>query len=296
VARHKLIESMTDGVIAIDPENRIIDINPSAIRHLGLAHPSPIGLPLDKLPFPLPDRGTHEVEIKTPEESPRYFNVRVENLNDRKTAIPGRLILIRDITEKKLAEEALNEANKKLRDQITKVEDLQTELREQALRDPLTGLYNRRHMEATLKLELERMAGQNQSLCILMIEIDSFKYFNDTYGHEAGDVTLQNAADVISGNIREGDTACRYGGDEFVAILPGASLDVGIQCANRLLNAIDRISAEFHGQPLPQITFSIGVAAYSMHGNTGDQTLRAADQAMYRAKREGKNRVVVAGD
>ena len=172
---------------------------------------------------------------------------------------------------------------------------LREALRQQAIRDPLTDLFNRRYMEESLEREISRASRRGTPLGIIMLDIDHFKRFNDTYGHDAGDSLLRAVAGFIKTHIRGEDIPCRYGGEEFTLILPGAPLDSSAQRAEQLRRGIEALRAEHEGQPLGSVTLSFGVAVFPEHGPTGDAVIRAADVALYRAKQEGRNRVVVAG-
>jgi diguanylate cyclase (GGDEF)-like protein/PAS domain S-box-containing protein len=171
---------------------------------------------------------------------------------------------------------------------------LRDALRTQSIRDPLTGLYNRRYLEETLDREIRRAARAEQSLGILMLDLDHFKKFNDTHGHEAGDSVLREAADFLTRSIRIEDTVCRFGGEEFVIILPTASLEAATMRAERIREQLRNVTVLHQGQSLGRITVSVGVAAFPMHGTLAKHLLAAADAALYRAKREGRDRVVSA--
>jgi diguanylate cyclase (GGDEF)-like protein len=171
---------------------------------------------------------------------------------------------------------------------------LRETLKYQAVRDPLTGLFNRRHMEESLERELRRAARSAKSVTVLMIDIDHFKLFNDTFGHEAGDILLRELGSVFSSVIRGGDIACRYGGEEFLLILAEASLEAGYERAVKLKEQVANLQIRHRGETLRRITVSIGVAAFPEHGTSAAQIVRLADQALYRAKADGRDRVVVA--
>lgn len=127
-----------------------------------------------------------------------------------------------------------------------------------------------------------------------MFDIDHFKRLNDTFGHEAGDAALRELGAFLQANLRGGDVACRYGGEEFVFLLPEASLDDTRRRAEQLWQAVKRLPVSYRGQSLGPIILSLGVAAFPKHGETGEALLRAADTALYRAKHEGRARVIVA--
>ncbi len=162
----------------------------------------------------------------------------------------------------------------------------------QSTHDPLTGLFNRRNMEETLDRELHRMARKGRSLGIIMLDLDHFKKFNDTFGHQAGDALLRELGAFLQKNIRGEDFACRYGGEEFVIILPETSLENTRQRAEQLRKEAGHTTIIYRGKSLDAITVSMGVAAFPEHGTTADELLRAADTALYRAKEEGRDRVV----
>jgi diguanylate cyclase (GGDEF)-like protein len=170
---------------------------------------------------------------------------------------------------------------------------LQDTLREQSVRDPLTGLFNRRYMEETLAREIHGASRQGGSLSLVMLDVDHFKPYNDRYGHEAGDALLRELGVWLASQLRQGDVPCRYGGEEFVLILPGASLDGTLARAERLREAVRLLRVQRRDQVLDPITVSLGVATYPLHGATADDLLRAADVALYRAKADGRNRVGV---
>jgi diguanylate cyclase (GGDEF)-like protein len=167
---------------------------------------------------------------------------------------------------------------------------LRESLRSQAIRDPLTGLFNRRYMEETLNREFNRVKRQGVSLGVIMMDLDHFKDYNDTFGHSAGDELLSALGNLLKSQIRGEDIACRYGGEEFLFILPGASLEVTLGRAESLLQAVKEI--HLHYQGLKPTTLSLGVAVYPDHGYTGLEIIKAADAALYGAKQTGRDRVI----
>jgi diguanylate cyclase (GGDEF)-like protein/PAS domain S-box-containing protein len=172
---------------------------------------------------------------------------------------------------------------------------LQESLRDQAIRDPLTGLFNRRYMEESLDRELRRARRRHMPLGVIMIDIDHFKHFNDTFGHAAGDVLLREIGVLLQRHTRAEDIACRYGGEEFTLILLEASTEDTEERALLLRHEAARLSVEYGHQPLGAITISVGVAAFPDHGGAAETLLGAADAALYRAKASGRDRVMVAG-
>jgi len=171
---------------------------------------------------------------------------------------------------------------------------LRETLRTLSIRDPLTGLFNRRYLEESLARELHRAARTDKPLAAIMIDIDHFKRFNDQFGHEAGDLVLRSFAEIIGQNIRKSDMACRLGGEELVVILPDAGVEVAMNRAEALRQAIHDLHLRYHNAPLGSVTASFGVAVYPDHATAAEALLHAGDTALYRAKREGRNRVCIA--
>lgn len=171
---------------------------------------------------------------------------------------------------------------------------LRETLRNMSVRDPLTGLFNRRYMSEALELERQRCLRKESTIGILMIDIDHFKRFNDTFGHDAGDAVLKEIAAFLQQNIRGGDIACRYGGEEFTIIMPGATIETSALRANTLLDGVRHIHIKHKGQSVGNITLSIGVAIIPEHGNDSNTVMQAADTALYKAKHEGRDRICIA--
>lgn len=172
---------------------------------------------------------------------------------------------------------------------------LREALSQQSIRDPLTGLYNRRYMEEALNQQLSRTKRQLHPLGLIMLDIDHFKTINDTYGHATGDALLRELGLLLKNHVRNEDIACRYGGEEFLLILPDAPLDAAWQRAEYLRRELKQLQLRPEdGGPIDGITMSLGIAVFPDHGSDMDVVLRAADAALYRAKQEGRDRVVVA--
>lgn len=171
---------------------------------------------------------------------------------------------------------------------------LQHKLLIQSTHDPLTRLFNRRYLETTLDREISRARRGEQTLCVMVLDIDHFKKFNDTRGHDAGDALLVHFARLLQEKTRKEDIVCRYGGEEFVIVLPGASAEIGLQHAERLCAATRAMQVNFNGEPLGSITVSIGIAAYPQHGETQDELITRADAALYKAKHGGRDRAILA--
>ncbi len=175
-------------------------------------------------------------------------------------------------------------ANMKLRE---KLQDL-------SVRDGLTGLFNRRYMEETLEREFNQADRSGQALGIIMLDVDFFKQFNDTYGHKAGDDVLVQLSNFLAKSIRRGDIVCRYGGEEFLMVLPNTSIGKTAERAEAIRYSVEKELKVRHNREWLPITISLGVAAYPDHGTSPEKVLKAADDALYRAKDQGRNRAIFA--
>ena len=199
----------------------------------------------------------------------RLFQVYVSTIQDSFGVMIGSTALIRDVTEEKRLEE---------------------ELRRLSTTDALTGLHNRRHMDYVLTSEHSRSRRTQAPFAVLMFDIDHFKKFNDTYGHEQGDRVLQAVAKTFRDSLRKYDTACRYGGEEFIGILPQTNMDGGTAVAERIRTDVENMLVDGL-----KVTISIGVAAYpEIPVESTDLLVHAADKALYCSKEHGRNRVTRA--
>ena len=171
---------------------------------------------------------------------------------------------------------------------------LRETLRDQSIRDPLTGLFNRRFMEESLEREMQRAVRKNHPVSVLFIDLDHFKRFNDTFGHDAGDVVLRSIADLFRKLFRVDDVICRYGGEEFGIILPESSAENAVIRANALREAVKKLHIQYKNHALGTITLSIGVATFPEHGDSSEELLKAADQCLYHSKSAGRDLVTVA--
>lgn len=171
---------------------------------------------------------------------------------------------------------------------------LRESLHEQSIRDSLTGLFNRRYMEEALEREVHKALRTEKPIGILMLDLDHFKAFNDSYGHEAGDALLRALGQFVESQIRQEDIACRYGGEEFALILPDAPERIVIERGEALRRGAEALRVVYRGEELPTVTISVGIALYPDDGISGMDALRAADAALYTAKHDGRNRVVLA--
>nr|WP_170759283.1 diguanylate cyclase [Ruegeria lacuscaerulensis] len=176
-------------------------------------------------------------------------------------------------------------ANVRMRDQ----------LHDQSVRDPLTGLFNRRHMTETLRKSISRSQQTGAPLSLIAVDVDHFKKFNDTHGHDAGDMVLRAVGSALEQGCDRDEVACRIGGEEFMLILPDNTPDDAVTRAEQLRQAVEAVAVRYGEKSLPRITISVGVAHYPAHGTMPQDLMRAADDALYSAKDRGRNQVQVAG-
>ncbi len=188
--------------------------------------------------------------------------------------------------------EALREREQSLQQRLLEIENLKEKLQDQANHDPLTGLYNRRFLDTVVSRELARCQRANQQLVVMMIDIDHFKGVNDTYGHPGGDEVLKNLAALLMRQMRVTDVPCRYGGEEFLLLLPGMPPDVAMERANQWRGEFGQMRSTL-GEFTIQCTLSIGVAVYPRDGETISDLTYRADLALYHAKQTGRDRAVM---
>lgn len=282
----RLFEAAQDGILILDAgTGAITDVNPFLIQMLGYSREEFVEKKLWEVgAFQDVDASKEAFHALQQNEYIRYKDLPLRAKDGR--LIPVEFVSnvywagdeqviqcnIRDITERKQAEDALLKS--------------EARLREQSVRDHLTGLFNRRYMEETLERELLRASRKGLSLGILMLDADDFKRFNDRWGHAAGDAVLRELGKLLLGHVRGEDIPCRYGGDEFIIVLPDASRDMTRERAERLCEHARHLHIQFEDQTLEAVTLALGVAIFPEDGATSEAILKAADNALYRAKRK----------
>jgi diguanylate cyclase (GGDEF)-like protein len=175
---------------------------------------------------------------------------------------------------------------------MSEIQALQSDLREQAIRDPLTKLHNRHYLKETLSRELSRAMREKYPVSFLLLDIDHFKQVNDTYGHAAGDFVLRDLADHLAEFIRTGDIVCRYGGEEFLVVFPNTKEEDAFLIADRLRESIQE-SPIYVDHHMISITISAGISEFPAHGQYEALILKTADKALYHAKHNGRNQIVL---
>ena len=297
IARHTVLEHIPEMVFVVDAQDRMLDANSVAQKMLGKRIDEIVGRdPIEVFrQWPellnrfLTSNETHE-EIQIPGEPPRMLELIVSALYNEFNQLEGRIIVAHDITEYKWLEYDLKLANEMLTRQLTEIEKLRAELEEQAIHDPLTNAYNRRYLAEFLDREIARAERDHSPISVVILDMDNFKRFNDTYGHKCGDVVLQFFSSFLASHSRRGDIVCRYGGEEFVIVMPNAPFETGYERAEMWRQSFSETAIEYDGMKL-YATFSAGVACFPMHGQTGDALLQSADKALYYSKNNGRNRV-----
>lgn len=273
----QVLAALSDAALVLDPWGRLVDANPAARRLLdtvpgaGGADAGPrwadaLGLDLDTV---LASRTPVTVTTR----SAQVLDVRVTEIRSRKDQLLGYVVVARDVTE---------------------LENLRADLADQASRDGLTHVHNRRHLTRVLDAEVARAARTGTPLTVVMVDLDHFKVVNDTYGHAVGDDLLVLLATTMASSLRADDVVARYGGEEFVVVMPGASAAVAARRAEQWRAVCAASSVPSAAGPVAA-TISLGVAQ-AVPGDTPDGLLRRADDALYRAKSGGRDRVVVARD
>ncbi|PKO03347.1 MAG: hypothetical protein CVU43_03335 [Chloroflexi bacterium HGW-Chloroflexi-5] len=290
----RLFEAAQDGILILDAETGDIkDVNPFLEKLLGYTQDEFISKKLwevgafkdikaSKNAFLALQKNEYIRYKDLPLRAKNGQLIQVEFVSNVYTEGREKVIQcnIRDISERKQAQDALLKS--------------ETILREQSVRDSLTGLFNRRYLEETLRREINRAARKKYTLGVIMLDIDNFKTINDTYGHPTGDMVLCEFSNIISRNIREEDIACRYGGDEFIVVLPDTSLQVTCERAEQILSLTGQMQVQIEDSTISELSTSIGISLYPDNGNTKGDILQTADMALYSAKNNGRGCMVLS--
>ncbi len=292
MGRNVVLEEMEDGVLVIDTYGRIIDLNPMAKSFIDKDIRDPIGKLMNEvftswmnstgLSYEM-QSGSYRVEVEGPDFY--HYDISVTPLVNKTGEILGRIFIWRDISKQKKTEIELREVNIQLSHQLEEVRRLHVQLSEYAIRDRLTGIFNRGYMEETLDRELARANREKIPLSVVMIDIDKFKMVNDTYGHRAGDEVLRKLGELLMKNVRTGDVACRYGGDEMLVVMPNALMEDAIRRAKELGRKFSELAFNFDDAVF-QTTLSMGVSSFPIHAKTVGELLHVVDKALYSAKNE----------
>jgi diguanylate cyclase (GGDEF)-like protein/PAS domain S-box-containing protein len=310
----RLFETAKDGILILDAETgHITDSNPFLEAMLGYRHTELLGKALWEI-GPLKDvvasrEAFRQLQVDEyvryddlPLETKKRENRYVEFVSNVYMVDGVKVIQcnIRDITARKLAEDRDRKINSDLSLVVTELEKhekemvlLREKLQEQANHDPLTGLFNRRYLDDSLARDLSLAWRRGSPTCLVALDIDHFKRFNDTFGHGAGDMALRECANVLLRNLRRGDIACRLGGDEFALVLPDSSLADTKKRLEQICALIAKLDMQYEEQLLGAMALSVGIAAAPEHALTAPDLLRAADAALYTAKQAGREKIIL---
>ncbi|NJN79014.1 MAG: GGDEF domain-containing protein [Anaerolineales bacterium] len=300
LARDIVMDHIPQLVVVLGADDLIVDVNEAVEIWTGVSKADMIGKdPLQIFKdFPqflnrmLVTEETRE-EVTLPGKPLRVVELIVIPIKNKTDGtLNGRAIVAHDITERKQAENDLTDMNEILWGKIEEVESLRAQLHEQAIRDPLTGLFNRRFFSETLEKETAQTLREKSSLSFIILDVDFFKKVNDTHGHKCGDFVLKIFAEFLLENVRGGDVLCRFGGEEFVILMPNASTESAYERAEYLRKRFEEMNIEFENQKI-KCTFSAGVATFPNHSASSEAVLNLADQALYQSKADGRNRVTV---
>lgn len=299
IARDNVMESIPEMVFVLDEKERIIDANAMAQNWLGKPMHEIIGRePIEVFKdwpqllqrFFFMERTREEIEI--PGAPPRTLETIITPIYNRSNQLEGRVILAYDITDRKNLEKKLKTTNESLQAQLQENERLRLQLQEQAIRDPLTGVFNRRYFAEALDSETARAIREESPFSLIVLDVDFFKKVNDTYGHKCGDIVLQSLAKFLQENTRRSDIVCRFGGEEFVILMPDAEVSAAHERAELFREQFEALVTEYEGKQVKS-TFSAGVASFPIHSRSSDALLNMADLALYQSKANGRNRVTV---
>ena len=286
------------AIVITDPEGRIEYVNPQFVELTGYSleevrGKTPRVLKSGEIPSGMYDNlwqtikasQVWEGEILNRKKNGELYwvNELIAPVLDGNGAATHFVAMQQDITGRKHTEAELRVLNTNLQVKLTEIETLHDQLREEAIRDGLTRLFNRRYMEETLEREVSRVERDPQPISVVMMDVDLFKSINDTFGHQAGDAVLQMLGTMLLENTRISDIACRFGGDEMVVVMPGASMDVAIARAEEWRAAFSQMTFTF-GEEKINTTLSLGAASFPDQARSPNELLTAADKALYWAK------------
>ncbi len=280
IARREVFSLMSDGALVLDTDERVVDINPAAVTLFGFSEEEAIGQYVEELfsddPIltgHLKESGTHMVSIVSKGEI-RFYSLSNSKISDRRGLSMGRIVVLRDMTEQKI---------------------LEKKLEIQAGTDSLTGVLNRRHFTELAEKEQARSHRKGSSLALLLLDVDHFKGINDNYGHHTGDRVLKALTESCTQCLRESDLLGRWGGEEFIILLPETELDTAAIVAQRLREKVMKmrlpVSEENESGESIGITISLGLTVVRADDASLDEAFKRADKALYRSKQEGRNRV-----
>jgi diguanylate cyclase (GGDEF)-like protein len=300
VARGLIIDQIGDAIIVISPSGRFLDLNPAAVELVRALDPGAPAKLVGTSAVNLVDDGiatTGGPESELVVERPggrAEFQVHASSLIDHRHRALGTVYVARDVTEANVLSRRLSAAHTQLIRQIETIDLLRADLLEQASRDPLTGLHNRRHLVEHFESMIAAAEEAGETLVVALFDVDRFKSINDNYGHLAGDTVLVALAQLMGEQAPAGAIVARWGGEEYFVALPGADAATGLEFADDLRRRCEQAGIVDEGRMI-HCTVSAGVASYPDAGTTMEELFQAADVAMYEAKNAGRNLVRLHG-
>lgn len=302
VARHLMLDALIDPVLMVDPQRRVIEANTAALRLAGLdrswqgralATWPLIGESLDELlQHDALSESSHVLNLKA---RAQHFEVRTREISKAErdgSLVLGRMLYLRDVTEYQHSQRQLAESLALSKQQLETISALLDTLQIQALRDPLTGLFNRRYLDDFFALEVARAQRDATPIALAMLDLDHFKQLNDTHGHGAGDDALKGVAAFLLEGLRTTDAVFRIGGEEFLLVLPRTHGREALEKLQHLCSQFAELAIQTRAGPL-KLTMSVGLAHYPSQATDLDALMQQADAQLYRAKRHGRNRVAL---
>lgn len=298
IARNIVLENLPELVLVVDAYNRVLDANRTALAWLQKSSGDVLGKNLMEVFNLWPGLASRFLsttelseEIDVPGDPPRTLEMLISPIFNRSGDIEGKVIVARDVSARKAIEREAKRANQALKMQLAEIETLRIQLQEQAVRDSLTGLYNRRHMAYLLDQAVEKTQKRDSIFSVAAVALDDFERINEKFGHKCGDVVLLACANRLDKKVSSSEVLCRYGGAKFVILLPGLDQEQASQRAKEWQHGIREKAIEYEGETLPEITISVGVSTFPKNGIDSETLLQAADRALYEAKSHGQNQI-----
>lgn len=299
ITRKMIMNSIADIIFIVDDDLLVLECNRAAATTFGFRTEKAEGLLLSSIhkDLAIADNagwGTWS-QIILINGKQNEFEITTEPVLFSGKHAVARLIYLRNVTEQRAMEAEIRKINQSLLERISDIEKLQDQLKDQAIRDPLTSLFNRRYLDEALERDFSLIKRNQLSVSFVMLDIDRFKNINDSWGHQAGDTVLKKLASIIKTVTRKSDIACRYGGEEFLLVLNGANEQQAMKIAEEIRTIFASAAIELDGRRIPT-TLSGGIAAFTTQGDTPDSIIKKADEALYQAKKAGRDRIMVAGE
>lgn len=297
ISRNIIFEINKNALLILDYKKRVMDANPAFKTLFDAQNTELVGKDLNELyeqfpglPHPSFEEDGETADFSLEKDKKQFFKMSVYLLKRERDGTDGYILSISDMTKEKEAETKLIAVNEAMKEQLEKVESLQKQLREEVIRDHLTGLYNRRYLHEILSHALPHAERENSNVAFVLFDIDHFKKFNDRYGHDIGDEVLRTFSKTLQVNTRKGDITFRFGGEEFLLLGFDANRE-GIAHRIDALRLIVEESCFIPADKSIRVTISAGIATFPEDGKEMDTLFKVADRRLYLAKEAGRNRI-----